>query len=190
MFEEALTKALTQLDAARAQGLLTAYALIGGFAVAAWGVPRATQDIDFAVAIGTNDPQALASFMGGRYHGGEPDDPLRGVIHATITVGSTSIPLQLVFLPSTFTDAIFQQIEALSIMNQSVPVVNWETLVLLRIYAGGPQDVLDARQILKLRQPSANDLHRVSELADRLGIRDEWIALSVAHAKDQAAELE
>jgi hypothetical protein len=185
VFAEALTKALSQLDAARAQGLLTAYALIGGFAVAAWGVPRATQDIDFAVAIGTNDPQTLASFMGGRYHGGGPDDPLKGVIRATVTVASASIPLQLVFLPSTFTDAIFQQIKALSIMNQSVPVVNWDMLVLLKIYAGGPQDVLDARQILKLRQTSANDLSRVSDLADRLGIGDEWMAFLLAHAKDQ-----
>jgi hypothetical protein len=70
-------------------------------------------------------------------------------------------------------------------MNQSVPVVNWDMLVLLKIYAGEPQDVLDARQILKLRQTSANDLSRVSDLADRLGIGDEWMAFLLAHAKDQ-----
>jgi hypothetical protein len=49
VFEEALTKVLSRLEAARVQGLLGDYALIGGFAVAAWGVPRATQEIDFAV---------------------------------------------------------------------------------------------------------------------------------------------
>lgn len=184
MFEKALTEALTRLEAARAQGLLGGYALIGGFAVAAWGVPRATHDIDFAVAIGTNDPQALATFMGGRYEGGGPDDPLRGVICATVEVASTSVPLQLVFLPSMFTDAIFQKLEILSILNHRVPVVSWEGLVLLKVYAGGPQDVLDVRQILKVRQPSVTELARISDLAERLGILEEWTALSPEHSKD------
>ncbi|MDF2459975.1 MAG: hypothetical protein K0S79_2391 [Nitrospira sp.] len=109
MFKKALTEALTRLEAARAQGLLSGYALIGGFAVAAWGVPRATQDINFAIAIGANDLHALATFMGGRYDGGDPDDPLMGVIRATVTVASASVPQQLVFLPSKFTGASFKR---------------------------------------------------------------------------------
>jgi hypothetical protein len=185
VFEEALRRILARLDAARCQGLLDAYALIGGFAVAAWGVPRATQDIDFAVAIGTKDPRALATFMGGRYDGGGPDDPLRGVIRASVTVPSGSVPLQLIFLSSAFSDVIFQRVETLSLMNQSMPVVTWDMLVLLKAYAGGPQDVLDARQILKVRQPPEEELRRISGLADRLGIREEWTALSADHAKDQ-----
>lgn len=184
MFEKALTEALTRLEAARAQGLLSGYALIGGFAVAAWGVPRATQDIDFAVAIGTNDPQALATFMGGHYEGGGPDDPLKGVIRATVTVASAAVPLQLVFLPSRFTGAIFQDVKTLSILNHRIPVVNWEALVLLKVYAGGPQDLLDARQILKVRQPSATELTRISNLAERLGIQEEWTELSTEYFKD------
>lgn len=67
MFQEALVNILSRLETARNRALLRAYALIGGFAVSAWGVPCATQDIDFAVAIGAADPQALANFMGGRY---------------------------------------------------------------------------------------------------------------------------
>ena len=53
MFQEALTEILSRLEAAHNRRLLHAYALIGGFAVSAWGVPRATHDIDFAVAIGS-----------------------------------------------------------------------------------------------------------------------------------------
>ena len=62
MFQEALTGILSRLEAAHNRRLLHAYALIGGFAVSAWRVPRATHDIDFAVAIGAADPQALAIF--------------------------------------------------------------------------------------------------------------------------------
>lgn len=158
--------------------MLGDYALIGGFAVAAWGVPRATQDIDFAVATGPKDPYALATFIEGQYTSGGLDDPLRGVIRAAVTVASGSIPLQLVFLPSAFTDAVFQRVELLPIMNRSVPVVKWDMLVMLKLYAGGPQDILDARQILRIRQPSMDELQAVGNLARTLEILEEWTTLS------------
>jgi hypothetical protein len=65
-----------------------------------------------------------------------------------------------------------------------VPVVTWESLVLLKIYAGGPQDLLDARQILKVRQPSETELARISNLAERLRIQEEWTELSTEYFKD------
>ena len=99
MFQEALTEILSRLEDAQNRRLLQAYALIGGFAVSAWGVPRATNDIDFAVAIGAADPQALAIFLGGRFEAGEADDPLRGVVHTSIQVGSTAVSLQLISPP-------------------------------------------------------------------------------------------
>ncbi|MCS6291375.1 MAG: hypothetical protein H8K10_20720 [Nitrospira sp.] len=46
MFQEALTGTLSQLAKARICGLVHDYALIGGFALSAWGVPRVAQDID------------------------------------------------------------------------------------------------------------------------------------------------
>ena len=67
MFQEALAEILSRLETAQSRGLLSRYALIGGFAVSAWGVPRATQDINFAIAIDQADPQALATFIGGRF---------------------------------------------------------------------------------------------------------------------------
>jgi hypothetical protein len=71
VFQEALAEILSRLETAQRRGLLSRYALIGGFAVSAWGVPRATQDIDFAIAIAQADPKALATFIGGRYQAGE-----------------------------------------------------------------------------------------------------------------------
>jgi hypothetical protein len=62
--------------------------------------------------------------------------------------------------------------------------VTWESLVLLKIYAGGPQDLLDARQILKVRQPSETELARIFNLAERLGIQEEWTELSTEYFKD------
>lgn len=188
MFQEALTKILSRLDAAHHRRLLHGYALIGGFAVSAWGVPRATQDIDFAIAIGAADPQALAIFLGGHFEAGDVDDPLRGVVHTSIQVGSTSVSLQLIFLPAAYTEVAFHNIESLSIMEQVVPVVSWQALILLKLYAGGPQDTLDAQQILQVRRPQTDDLKQIGEKATSLGILQEWTsALSLYQKKSSAS---
>jgi hypothetical protein len=50
-------------------------------------------------------------------------------------------------------------------------------LILLKLYAGGPQDTLDAQQILQVRHPQANDLKQIGEMAESLGILEDWLAL-------------
>ena len=185
MFEEALATILSRLEAALAQRLLRAYALIGGFAVAAWGVPRATQDIHFAVAIGTKNVEELALFLNGRYEAGGAGDPLRGVIRTTVAASSVSVPVQLIVLPDAITEAVFQEVTTLSFMNRTVPVVGWERLVILKLYAGGPQDVFDARQILNVRGPSADEFRQITALARTLGLSEEWTSLSDEYSKNQ-----
>ena len=177
MFQEALADILVRLQSAQSQGLLRGYALIGGFAVSAWGVPRATQDFDFAIAIGSADPPALAAFMGAQYHAGGSDDPLQGVVHVAIEAEGQSIPLQLVVFPSALTDLVFSHVESLSVLGRIVPAVSWQVLILLKLYAGGPQDFLDAQQILKVRHPQPDDLRRIAGMAESVGLLNEWIAL-------------
>jgi hypothetical protein len=181
MFQQALTEVLSRLETARTYGLIEAFALIGGFAVSAWGVPRATQDIDFAIAIGSANPHALAAFLGSRFEPGEPDDPLKGVLHSSIQVGSDSVPLQLILFPSSLTEITFRRVETLSVMDQTVPVVFWQVLVLLKLYAGGPQDKLDAHQILQVRNPQPDDLEQIREMAESLGILKDWFLLLNLH---------
>jgi len=158
VFQEALAEILSRLETARRRGLLSRYALIGGFAVSAWGVPRATQDFDFAIAIDQTDPQTLATFICGRYQAGEPDDPLRGVVTVSIEVEHEPISLQLVCFPPVLTELVFRHVETLSILECSVPVVSWPVLIILKLYAGGPHDLLGVHQILKVRRPQAKDV--------------------------------
>lgn len=184
MFQQALTEVLSRLETARTDGLIKAFALIGGFAVSAWGVPRATQDIDFAIAIGSANPHTLATFLGGRFEPGEPDDPLKGVLHTSIQVGSDSVPLQLILFPSSLTEITFRRVETFSVMDQTVPVVSWQVLVLLKLYAGGPQDKLDAHHILQVRHPKPDDLEQIREMAESLGILKDWfLLLNLHHAE-------
>ncbi len=63
------------------------------------GVPRATRDIDFAVALGAADPVALAAQLGASYRPADTDDPLRGVFQIDIKVAAQTVPVQLIVLP-------------------------------------------------------------------------------------------
>ena len=174
MFQEALAQILSRLETAQGRGLLNRYALIGGFAVSAWGVPRATQDFDFAIATDQTDPQALATFIGGRYQAGEPDDPLRGVLTVSIEVEHDPISLQLVCFPSPLTKLILRHIETLSVLECKVPVVSWPMLIILKLYAGGPHDLLDVHQILRIRRPRAKEVQDIESMAEMAGVLSEW----------------
>lgn len=178
MFAQALVEILRRLDDARTHHLLDRYALIGGFAVAAWGVPRATHDLDFALALGVGDPVALSRHLGAEFHAGDADDPLRGVFQLTVTIEEVAIPVQLIVLPSVWNAIIFRGITTLPVFGDAVPVVSWQSLILLKLYAGGPQDLLDAGQVLEVCRPGQADMEAISVQADQLGLLSMWQVLN------------
>lgn len=173
MFPEVLNQVSTRLEQARKNGLLQAYALIGGFAVSAWGVSRATQDIDLAVALGTSAPQALSAHLGATYEAGDADDPLQGVFHLTVENNGHEVPVQLIVLRPKWADVAFKGITTLNILGGAVPVVNWQALVLLKLYAGGPIDLQDARSVVAVRNPNAAERDSLIAQADALGLGQE-----------------
>lgn len=170
MFSEALSRIVERLSHAQSARLLSSYALIGGFAVSAWGVARATQDIDLAVALGTSEPQALAVYLGATYEPGGIDDPLRGVFRLSLSCKGQEIPVQLIVLPSKLAALAFTNIERLNALGCSVPVVNWKPLVLLKLFAGGPIDLLDARNIVAVRKPGVSDRNELIALGETVGL--------------------
>lgn len=177
MFRQALTEVLSRLDEAREQGLVQAHALVGGLAVAAWGVARATRDIDLAVALGGADPAHVAAHLHADYHPGDPDDPLRGVFRMQVLVAEQTVPVQLIVLPPKWAAVVFQRVERLSVLDTLVPVVSWQALVLLKLYAGGPLDLRDARDILAVRRPGTPDGEALVAQAETVGLAEEARAL-------------
>jgi hypothetical protein len=173
VFPQALTQAVERLDKARQKGLIQSYALVGGFAVSAWGVARATQDIDLAVALGTTEPKALAAHLNAMYQPGDADDPLRGVFRLGLKCEGQDVPVQLIVLQPKWADVAFRGIETLNLYGCVVPVVNWQALVLLKVYAAGPVDLHDAKSIVAVRQPSPADRENLIVQADALGVGQE-----------------
>jgi len=177
VFTQALSEIVRRLDDAKARQLLEQYALIGGFAVSTWGVPRATHDVDFALALGVAAPDTLSRFLQTEFQSGEPDDPLRGVFRTIVRVGGQSVPVQLILLPPPWNSIVFQDLQSLTLFGCTLPVVSWQALVLLKLYAGGPQDLLDAQQVLAVQQPTADERHTIAALADKVGLGSAWQAL-------------
>ena len=176
MFREALTQIVQKLEKAKAGGLLRGYGLIGGFAVSAWGSPRATDDIDFVIVVDSPDPAKLTDVLGGHYRHGSADDPLRGVFNTSVTVEAATIPIQLILLPASWTDIVLAGLKVFTVAGSSVPVVSWQTLVLLKLYAGGPQDLIDAQGIWIARQPDDTAVSEMQALAGKLGLAVEFKA--------------
>ena len=176
-FGQALTEIVRRLEAAKNDGLLRGYGLIGGFAAAAWGVPRATHDIDFVLVAGSTDHRKIAEAIGAQFRAGDTGDPLRGVFHLTINTMGQAIPIQLILLPVRWTDAVFNGLQTLSILDCSVPVVSWQTLVLLKLYAGSPQDLIDAEAVLAVRRHKPEEIREMTSLAGTVGVSHELATL-------------
>ncbi|MBK9065019.1 MAG: hypothetical protein IPL89_17840 [Acidobacteria bacterium] len=135
------------VDAAAARAPV---ALIGGLALAAHGVLRATRDADL---LGT-DPGFLrkeswdgfaVKGIGVTIHRGDPDDPLLGVVRLR---REPEPDVDLVVGRERWLDDVLSRRLTLSLGGESIPVVDAPDLVLLKVDAGGPIDLIDARLLL------------------------------------------
>jgi len=67
----------------------------------------------------------------------------------------------------------FKEIQRLNVTGCVVPVVNWQALVLLKLYAGRPVDLQDARSVVAVRNPSAVERERLVAQAVALELGQE-----------------
>ncbi len=122
-------------------------AAIGGVALAAHGIVRATLDADVLVTDRTVlHPEFWAALTTARaeIHEGDLDDPLAGVVR--IVDGSEAVDV-VVGKHSWQTHALARAV-AIAVAGHAVVTVGRADLVLLKLFAGGPQDVVDVRLLL------------------------------------------
>lgn len=132
----------------RARG--TSFAVIGAAAMAVHGVSRATGDLDLLVVDQACLSEAYWESL--RPAGalvnirrGDADDPLAGVVRLS---RGTEPPLDVVVGKSAWQAAIPSRAAEASIEGTAVPVAGRADLILLKLYAGGPQDAWDIHQLL------------------------------------------
>lgn len=124
------------------------YGLIGGVALAAHGVARATLDTDLLVVdmrvldreMWTNSLSDAALDI----RRGDSDDPLAGLVR--IARGAQIV--DLVVGRGGWQQRILTRVLPIVLADGTFAVVDAADLVLLKLYAGGPQDLLDIDLIL------------------------------------------
>jgi predicted nucleotidyltransferase len=143
------------------------YAVIGAAALAARGVSRSTFDLDLLTTDRTvlrrqlwSDIHAAGAIVDVRT--GDADDPLAGVVRIS---RPPDRPVDLIVADGVWQNRILAESERLTINGVDIPVINEVGIILLKLYAGGPQDLWDIAQLLGVI-PHPDDVKRTVE--DRL----------------------
>ena len=140
------------------------HAMIGATAMAALGSSRSTQDLDIL----TTDRTVLRSSFWTRLGSsgakvdirtGDIQDPLVGVVRIT---REGDRPVDIIVGEAPWQDKVLSDASLRRVADVEVPVVDAVGLILLKIYAGGPQDRWDIEQLLAI----ASDRQKLIELID------------------------
>ena len=124
------------------QGVISA--LIGGAALAAHGIARSTVDADLYTAdVRVLDPSFWKGFEPPEITRGDADDPLAGVAR-----WNASDPVDLVVGRGRLAAEIVARRRWIESEGAKLPIVEAPDLILLKLLAGGPQDLLDVRLLL------------------------------------------
>jgi hypothetical protein len=162
----------------------SAHAVIGATALAVLGTSRSTLDIDVL----TTDLSVLqrATWSEVAAHGldidirvGDIGDPLVDVVRVS---RGDERPVDIIVGEAPWQRRILGEAQRYTIGEVEVPVVGAVGLVLLKLYAGGPQDLWDIEQLLS-SVPNTADLarqvgERLSALPERC--RAAWDKVSIA----------
>ncbi len=128
----------------------TPFAVVGGVALAVRGVARSTFDVDLMTTDGavlTDAYWFLLSRDGAQVEirRGDGDDPLRGLVRL---VSRDERPVDVFVGRGAWLDGVLKRAEPFALLDVRVPVVRAADLVLLKLHAGGTQDLWDVRQLL------------------------------------------
>jgi hypothetical protein len=137
-------------------------ALIGGLALDAWGIPRATRDVDLAVPVGAAEPAAERIRR--------PATEVRPLLIGGVAVREPERNLRIDLIDrrfhfgALFADAIAEAAAAgrrARVGGVEIPLVSLEHLLAMKMVSGEPKDEIDARRILgldRLDYPAARNL--------------------------------
>ena len=143
----------------------TPFAVVGGVALAVRGVARSTFDVDLMTADAAvlSDAYWLLLSRDGaqvEIRRGDGDDPLRGLVRL---VARDERPVDVFVGRGAWLDGVVARAEPFDLDDTRVPVVRAADLVLLKLHAGGTQDLWDVRQLL--------DADGAGELASEVELR-------------------
>lgn len=178
----AALRSLSRLFQRTATGGVTEvrFALIGGLAVSAWGQVRATQDIDVLADSTPSPVQALAVRKNLaalweakgcviEWRSGMADDPIPLLLRLTLPPPNT-MTVDVLWAWRPWQQEAVKRASVVRIARASIPLLHPEDLILMKLQAGGPQDLLDVESILSANPPEL-DRQRLVQTAGKLRLK-------------------
>jgi hypothetical protein len=153
------------------------HALIGGLSVAAWGMVRATEDLDF---LADSDPSPigdlnLRDLLRGslerqrcrvEWRVGDHDDPVPLLLRIDLPRSYGGLSADVLWAHKRWQREALTRTVTVSVSRLRVRVLHPEDLILLKLDAAGPQDLLDVQALLA-DPPQQLKLARLKETAAR-----------------------
>ncbi|HEY3305449.1 MAG TPA: nucleotidyl transferase AbiEii/AbiGii toxin family protein [Candidatus Binatia bacterium] len=140
------------------------FALIGGLGVSAWGAVRATQDIDL-LADSDSSPvrdlefrDRLQRHLEGKgcvveWRIGGFDDPVPLLLRLKLHRSAGGMTVDILWAHKRYHREALVRSIPLKVGRFQVPVLHPEDLILMKLEAGGPQDLLDVETLLSNPPP-------------------------------------
>ena len=157
------------------------FALIGGLAVSTWGAVRATQDVDL---LANSDPSpigdprvrdGLRKFLQKKrctvdWRVGDSDDPIPLLLRIEFPKSIGRLGTDILWAHKRWHQEALQRRLEVKSGRLRMYVLHPEDLILLKLDAGGPQDLLDVRALLAAK-PSELDIERLKRGAAQLRLQ-------------------
>jgi len=130
------------------------YAVIGGYAVAAWGEVRATRDVDLLCSAKDLVNLKLALSQSGLdfvHRIGDADDPISDVVRIPARCETSTYEVDfLAGIKGAPTD-LLDRARSILLDDLEVPVASPEDTIILKMLGGSARDLEDARSILRIQ---------------------------------------
>ncbi len=181
-FARAVTRLQKLVEAASVElQIRIRIALIGGLAVSAWGPIRATQDIDL---LADSDPSPIGSrsvrdnlqkFFEAKdcaveWRIGNSDDPIPLLLRLHLGGAPSQPGADILWAHQRWQQEALQRRLEVEAGRHRFFVLHPEDLILMKLDAGGPQDLLDVQALLSSRPPDMN-VARLKRKAARIRLR-------------------
>jgi hypothetical protein len=164
------------------------YAVVGAIAGSIHGIVRATLDADAVVSLGVQRAADLerafsAAGFDTELRHGDADDPIAAVLRVSDPFNNR---VDLLIGLRGLEPAAFLRATEVRFRGMPLRVIGLEDYIAMKAYAGGAQDLLDAKSALEA-SGSTLDLALLKRLAERFG-RDASAALQTLLAHRRASE--
>lgn len=128
------------------------HALIGGWAVIAWGFLRASDDFDLLIDLPRSKRKELLAALAENYEAewieGGKDDPITGLLRAKPR--GPGLPVDMIQAGGRADRGAISAAIEIEVEEMSIPIVPPAALIAMKLEAGGGQDYEDAKRLIEV----------------------------------------